>query len=89
MASKAKCEAVKADGTPCKAWAVEDEKYCRAHLGQADRVDNSPEPEGPDFSGGLCPAHFPLGWPEDATGAGCADGSFHREVTVDDTADNS
>lgn len=83
MPDKETCKKVKADGTQCKLYALEDSDFCRVHQ------DANPEPDkatderddlsGPDFSGDLCREHFPWGWPEDAESAGCAHGNFVRE----------
>lgn len=75
MSEKTACAKVKADGTQCKMVALPDSEYCRVHTAPEATVERD---NVPDFSGGLCAEHFPMGWPEDSESGGCAHGSFVR-----------
>ena len=85
MAEKTICAKEKADGTRCKNFALEGEKFCRLHLEATKEAKAQDTPvqrddvSGPDRSGDLCVVHFPFGWPDGAESAGCADGNFIRE----------
>jgi hypothetical protein len=81
------CVATTKAGNRCARPRVLDTEFCSVHAApasasQAKRFaavdgDNVPVHEA-DWSGGLCSVHFPLGWPDDAESAGCADGTYTR-----------
>jgi hypothetical protein len=88
MADKTRCKGIKADGTECKAWAVEAAEFCKNHIAQAATAvegavaDVAAKAEAVvqkvEHDVEACLEHFPFGIPADADSAGCAHGTWTR-----------